>query len=362
MYYIYFNRDVMFKSLKKSNALIGIDFGSSAIKAIALSEGKGTFQIDAVAEIAVEKGLIVDHRFEDMVKLTEVIKQLRKNFPPSYKNVAVAVSGADVITKVISMKANLNDLELENQVEIEAENSIPFPLDEIFLDFEVITINANNPDLKDVLVSAARKETVLSQVDCIEDAGLRVKIVDIASHVLARSSELQFSSEDFDKGIAVVDIGAAQMTLNILHQGKVIFSRAKNHGGAVCTKMIADRYGLNLDEAEKVKVEGEWPLDCDIDVIAPFITMTVNHLRFDLRMFTNAPNNIGVAKIILTGGCQLLHGLAAQIQEELELETEIANPFLGFEYKNPSDKTLLHQFSAKYMMALGLALRGGGNV
>jgi len=350
----------MFKGLKKSNsnALIGIDFGSSAIKAIALSKRKGTFRIDAVAEIPVEKGLIVDHRFENIVKLTEVIKQLRKHFPASYQNVAIAVSGADVITKVIPMNANLNDLELENQVEIEAENSIPFPLDEIFLDFEVITTNAKNPDLKDVLVSAARKETVLSQVDCIEDAGLRVKVVDIAGHVLARAFELQFSSEDFDKGIAVVDIGAAQMNLNILHQGKVIFSRSKNHGGAVCTQMIADRYGLKLDEAEKVKVAREWPIDCDIDVIAPFIATTVNHLRFDLRMFTNAPKNIGVAKIMLTGGCQLLPGLVTQIQEQLDLETEIANPFLGFEYKNTSTKTLLHQFSAKYMMALGLALRG----
>jgi type IV pilus assembly protein PilM len=354
----------MFKGLKKSNssALIGIDFGSSAIKAIALTKGKGTFQIDAVAEIAVEKGFIVDHRFENIVKLTDVIKQLHKNFPASYQNIAIAVSGADVITKVIPMNTELNDLALEYQVEIEAENSIPFPLDEIFLDFEVIGINANNPDLKDVLVSAARKETVLSQVNCIEEAGLQVKIVDIASHALARACNLLFSNEDFDKGIAVVDIGASEMTLNILHQGQVIFSRTKNHGGAVCTQMIAERYGLKLDEAEKLKIEREWPLDCDIDVLAPFITMTVNHLRFDLRMFTNAPKNIGVAKIMLTGGCQLLPGLADQIQEQLALETEIANPFLEFEYKNPSDKSLLHQFSTKYMMALGLALRGQGNV
>ena len=126
--------------------------------------------------------------------------------------------------------------------------------------------------------------------------------------------------------------------------------------------MIADRYGLKLDEAEKIKVERDWPLDCDIDVIAPFITMTVNHLRFDLRMFTNAPKNIGVAKIMLTGGCQLLPGLSDQIQEQLDFETEIANPFLGFDYKNTLDKSLLHQFSTKYMMALGLALRGQGNV
>lgn len=354
----------MFKNLKKSNskALIGIDFGSSAIKAIALSKGKGTFQIDAVAEVSIEKGLIVDHRFEDVAKLTQLIKQLRKNFPASCQNVAIAVSGTDVITKIIPIHANLSELELETQVEIEAERSIPFPLDEIFLDFEIVSANAGNPELNDVLVSAARKETVLLQVDCVEDAGLKVKIVDVASHVLARASELQFSRADFDKGIAVIDIGASQMMLNILHEGNVIFSRSKNHGGAICTQMIAERYGLKYDEAEKIKVEQQWPAGCEIDVLAPFINMTVNHLRYDLRMFTNAPKNIAVDKIILTGGCQFLPGLAQQIKEQLELETEIANPFLGFEYKNASDKNLLHKFSAKYMMALGLALRGGGNV
>lgn len=350
----------MFESIKKrnSNALIGIDFGSNSIKALALSKDKGTFQIDAVAEMPIEKGLIVDNHFEDISKLTQVIKQIQKNFPASCKNAAIAVTGADVITKVIAMSADLTDLDLEAQVELEAENSIPFPLDEIFLDFEIIGPNANNNELNDVLVSAARKETVLSQVDCVEAAGLTTKVVDVASHALARACELVFLREDYDKGIAVLDIGASQMMLNILHQGQVIFSRSKNHGGAVCTQMMADHYGFKYNEAEKIKIENKWPVDCDVDVIAPFENMTVNHLRFDLRMFTNAPNNIKIEKLILTGGCQLLPGLVSQLSEELDLDVEVADPFLGFEYKNESDKNLLREVGVKYMIALGLALRG----
>lgn len=350
----------MLKKITKINqsALIGIDFGSSSIKALAMSKGKGTFRIDGVAEAAIAKGLIVDNHFEDITKLTQVIKQIRKNFPSSYKNAAIAVTGADVITKVIPMSADLNDLELEAQVEIEAENNIPFPLDEIFLDFEIVSPNANNKEVNDVLVSAARRETVLSQVDCVEAAGLKTKVVDVAGHALARACELVFMREDFDRGIAVIDIGSSQMMLNILHQGQVIFSRSKNHGGAVCTQMMSDHYGFKFDEAEKLKVEHSWPADCDVDVIAPFINMTVNHLRFDLRMFTNAPNNIQVEKVILTGGCQLLPDLVEQLSRELDLTVEVADPFLGFEYKNESDKTLLHEVGIKYMTALGLALRG----
>ena len=349
----------MFSGFKKnSNALIGIDFGSNSIKALAISKGKGTYQIDAVAEANIPKGLIVDSHFENIAKLTEVIKQLRKNFPASYKNVAMAVSGADVITKVVAMNASLNELELEAQVEMEAENNIPFPLDEIFIDFEVISPNAADKSLNDILLSAARKETVVAQVDCIEEAGLVAKVVDVASHAQARASEFLFDRADYEKGIAIVDIGASQMMLNIVHQGNVIFSRSKNHGGAVCTQMMSEHYSMKFDEAEKAKVEHQWPVDCDVDVIAPFINMTVNHLRFDLRMFTNAPNNIQVEKVILLGGCQLMPGLVSQLEEELDLDVEVANPFIGFEYKNESDKTLLHEVGSKYMMALGLALRG----
>ena len=350
----------MFKNIKmmKSHALIGIDFGSSSIKAIALSKTKGTFQIDAVAEAPIEKGLIVDNHFEDISKLTEVLKQIRKNFPTSYKNAAIAVTGADVITKIIPMNANMNELELEAQVEIEAENSIPFPIDEIFLDFEIVAPNANNKELNNILVSAARKETVLSQVDCVEAAGLKTKIVDVASHALTRACELVFMREDYDKGIAVIDIGASQTTLNIVYQDEVIFSRSKNHGGAICTQMIAEHYGFKFDEAEKIKIGDNWPADCDVDVVAPFINTTVNHLRFDLRMFTNAPNNINVEKLILTGGCQLLPELAKTLSEELAITVEAIDPFIGFEYKNDSDKDLLRKVGVKYMTALGLALRG----
>lgn len=349
----------MFLSIKKnSNALIGIDFGSNSIKAVAISKGKGTFRIDAVAESPIPKGLIVDNHFDDIDKLSQIIKKIRRNFPSSYKNVAMAVSGADVITKIITMSADFNELELESQIEMEAESSIPFPLDEIFLDFEIISPNAADDDLNDILLSAARKETVLAQVHCVEDAGLIPKIVDVASHAQARACELLFDREDYDKAIAIVDIGASQMVLNVVHEGNVIFSRSKNHGGNTCTQMMAEHYSMKFAEAEKAKVENDWPMDCEIDVIAPFINMTVNHLRFDLRMYTNVPKNIPVDKVILMGGCQLLPGLVTQLEEELDLKMQISTPFTGFEYKHASDKKLLLAQGAKYMMALGLALRG----
>jgi len=346
-----------FKKLGPSG-VIGIDVGSHSIKAIALTKGQGTYQIEAVAEGAVAKGLIVDNHLEDIDKITLIIKRLRKKFPKKFKNAAIAVMGSDVITKVMAIAADLNEVELAARVELEAETIIPFPLDEIFIDFEIIGPNLTDKSLNDILVSAARKERVLSQAQCVDESGLKTTIVDVASHALARASELVFAAEDYNHGIAIVDIGTSQMMLSILYQGNVIFTRNKNHGGEVCSQMIADRYGFSLQQAEQAKLDNDLPVDCNLDVIAPFVSMTVNHLRFDLRMFTNSPNKVDVTKLILTGGAVLMPELVLQLREELDFEVEVADPYLAFNFKNKKDKVLLTQSGSKYMMALGLALRG----
>lgn len=342
-----------------TSGLIGIDFGSSSIKAIALSKGQRTYHVDGIAEAPLMKGLIVDGRLEDVEKLTSVVKLLRKNFPSNYKNAAIAVTGADVITKVMKMSSSLGDLDLESRVEIEVENSIPFPLDEIFIDFEIIGTNEEDPLLNDLLVSAARKERVLTQAQCVDGSGLNTTIVDIASHASARAAGFVITPEFKSEGIAIVDIGASQMMLTILHQNNVIFTRAKNHGGAVCTQMISERYGVSIPEAERMKVENELPDGCDIDVITPFINTTINHLRVDLRMFTNSANKVDIKKVILTGGGSLMEPLVEKLKQDLEMDVEVdvAQPYLGFDFKNESDKNILKDLGPKYMMAIGLALR-----
>ena len=349
----------MFSFLKKSNAnaLIGIDFGSNCIKAIAITKRQGTYVINAVVEISIAKGLIVDGRFEDIPKLTAIIQQLRKSFPESYKNVAIAVNGVDVITKIIKVNADLEGLDLESQIEIEAEGSIPFPIDEVFLDFEVLGIS-NDPEFNDVLMSVARKENVISQVDCVEDAGLKTKVVDVASHAQARACDLVFESEDYDKGIVIIDVGASQIMLNVIHQGNIVFSRTKNYGGNACSELIAERYELEFAEAEKAKKANKLPDGCEENILPIFFRQVINHLSFDLRMFTNTPNNIKLDKILLTGGCQLLSGFSEKLEEALQIKVEVPDPFRAFEYDNVSDEKLLAEEGCKYILALGLALRG----
>ncbi|WP_094752672.1 type IV pilus assembly protein PilM [Psychromonas sp. CD1] len=358
----------MFFSIKKNkaNALIGLDFGSCSMKAILLSKHQGMLRIDASAEVPLDRNLIVDGHLEDIHQLSGAIKQLRKSLPRGYKKVAIAVTGTDVTSKILTINADLSGLDLESQIEMEAENSISFPLDEIFLDFEILEIDTDiDIDPKDIrfnqiLLSIARRETVMSRVNCVEDAGLTTQIVDVESHALTRACELLISKEEMVQGVAVIDIGASKMMLNILHKGQVIFSRSRNHGGAVCTQMFIDHYDLTFDEAEKMKIERNWAEDCLPEVISPFVKLTAKNAIFDLRMFSNTLNHIHISKVIFTGGCLLMPELVTQLGAELDIKIEVADPFHNIQFKRKKDKIQLQKNGTKYITALGLALRGVG--
>lgn len=351
---------VMFFGLIKTTSagLIGIDLGSYAIKAVAISNIRGIYQVDAVANMLLPKGLIVDNHLQDISKISLVIRQLQKKLPVDYSNAAIAVTGADVMTKVMSINSTLNDLELQSQVEIEVENDIPFPLDEVFFDFEMLAVNEDDDSLNNILVSTARKESVLSHVQCVDEAGFKTNIVDIASHALARSVNYLLPIDNQQQSIAVVDIGASQMMLNIIHQGDIIFSRSKSHGGDVFTQMLVDRYCISFQDAEKLKSNAEFPGGCDIELLAPFIDQTIHYLQADLHMFANAFNHLQVRKIIVVGAGGLLPGFLKRLNNELNMEVIKLQYSKKLRFKKQGDSELFEQVGSQYMMALGLALRG----
>ena len=340
-----------------SSGLIGIDLGAYAIKAIAISNARGIYQVDAVIEVLLPKGVIVDNHLQDISKITTALKQLKNKLPIHYSNVVIAVTGSDVMTKVMPINSTLNDVELENQIEIEVENIIPFPSDEVFIDFEVLGVNEDDAILNNVLVSTARKESVLTHVQCVDEAGFKTKIVDIASHALARAANFLLPVSDHEQSTAIIDIGTSHMLLNIIHQGNVIFSRNKNHGGEVCTQMIAERYGISLQEAEAMKQTCRFPEDGESDVLTPFIDQTIHYLHSELHMFASASNDIKVTRMIVAGAGGLLPGFLQRLESEINIEVIRFQCHSDLKFKNPNDCALLEQSGSKYMMALGLALR-----
>jgi len=350
----------MFNFFKKINstALLGLDCGSYSVKAVGMSKYKGELYIDEVVELPLNKGVIVDNNIKNSDKLTSVIKQIIEKFPSFYKKSAIAVTGTDVITKVVNVSAALSDHELKDQIEIDSENIIPFPLDEVFWDFEILKPDPDHLAFNHVLVSAARKDHVLLRVESVEAAGVEVSVVDIENHALIRACQKSLTAKELEHGIAIIDIGASHMSFNILFQSEIIFSRVKAHGGNICSQLFAERYDLDFFVAEKRKEDGDWPLNCVLEVIEPFINMTVEQLQLDLRMFVNDPNYIEVTKVILTGGCSLLPNLRQAIATSLAIDTEFCEAFSSLKCRKKETLLLLRKDSHKYMTALGLAMRG----
>ena len=334
--------------------LVGIDFGSQTIKAVTLSGRPGKLHLESVADIATPKGTLVDYQLQDIERVSQSLKTLKRLIPTHSDYAATAVTGSNVITKVIQIDARLSDKELESQVQLEAEQIIPFPLDEVSLDFEVLSTN-NSEERQDVLLSAARTESVNGRVSALAEAGIAVKVVDVGAHALGRAvvaclPELQES----ERPIGVIDIGASAMTFAALVKGEVIYSRLQNFGGDQYSQALSSFYGMTLDEAEQAKTKGTLPVDHELDVLMPHINSLLQQVRRNIQLFCSSSGYRDIAKLVLTGGGSLLPGLLVQVKEEVNCE--VLHPDLFALFGKPKGEAeLVH--GAKYMTAFGLALR-----
>ena len=341
--------------------LIAVDFGSSSIKAIAISGRSKHIKVEAFAELETPKGAIVDHQISDVQRLSEVIAVLAEQFPSKYKNSITAVAGSHVITKIIHMDAGLSDDDLETQIEVEAENLIPFPMDEISLDFEVLGPSADAEGQNNVLLSAARSDEIERRVDCLAESGIETTIVDVEAHALARAWGQQLPEDD-DKVYAAVDIGAHTMSFSAIQKGETIYFRHQNIGGEHYTQAIANYYGLPVEQAEEVKVTGQLPDNYDLDVLQPFVNNLLQNLRRNIQLFSSSSGMSKVDEVVLSGGCTLISGLVEQIESELQIPTKLAEPFAHCSVASGIKKSELIIQGPKYMIALGLALRSFGHV
>ncbi|MGI2261074.1 pilus assembly protein PilM [Shewanella sp. GXUN23E] len=355
----------MFAKLWKRQApqMVGIDIGSHDVKAMLLGQTADGFKVEGFASVPVKKGAVNDHDIRDSEAVVESLRQIARQLPKSVKCAAVAVSGSAVITKVIYMDASLSEAEMEAQIEIEADNLIPYSLDEVSIDFETLRLNSTDPSKVDVLLSACRTEIIDSRVDALDAIELEAKVVDVEGYALGRSAELiydQLPEGAKNKVIAMVDIGANITTFAVVDKGDTVFVREQAFGGEQFTQSILSFYGMSYEQAEKAKVDGELPRNYMFEVLAPFQTQLVQQIKRTLQIYCTSSDRDKVDYIVLCGGTSLLEGMANLLTNELGTLTVLANPFQGALHANESLKTKLGQDIGKYMVACGLALRSYG--
>lgn len=343
---------------KASKGVVGIDISSTSVKLIQLSEKNGKFKVEAYGVLPLAENDVMDKTIMQPENVGEVLERTYNLANPSLKQVAAAVPTISAITKIIEMDADMNDDEREVQIRMDAEQYIPYPLDEVSLDFEILKINDRNPNKVDVLLVATRTENIEKRVEVVELAGLKAKIVDVESYALERAYALLADSLPMGANlVGVLDIGHTQTTLTVLDRGKVIYSREQSFGGKQLTQEVQQRYGLSYAEAGFSKKERNLPDDYETEILYPFMDALAQQAARSLQFFFSSSQYSEIDHLLLAGGGANIHGLPKLLQDNLGYRVTVANPFLRMSYAPQVDVKKLENDASSLLVASGLALR-----
>lgn len=348
---------------KSSDAVLGVDISANSVKVMEIWSRRGKFQVEGYAVEPLAPDMVVD---KQILKIQEVGDALRRAVSRSGSRItqgAVAVSGSSVITKLISMPSGLSDLELESQVQVEAEQYLPFPLEEVNLDFEIIGPSLEGDDRLDILLAASRSDNVDSRVAALECAGLRAKLVDVEVFALENAVALMLEGGAplaDDAVIAVADLGGATTTFSVMEGLRTIFTREENFGGYQLTESIQQHFGMSFDEAEMGKRQGLLSKNYDNyeeDVLNPFKDSVAEQVSRARRLFLSSTNVSSVDLLVLSGGTSSIPGLADYLGNKLNLQTMLANPFADMQSGGRVSPEELKKDAPSLMVSCGLALR-----
>lgn len=345
----------------KAPPLIGLDIGSSSIKIVELSEaGKGTLRLERYAIEPLPRGAVVDGNVDKIDVVAEAVRRAWRRAGGKIKNVSMGLPASAVITKRIALPANLREEELEMQVESEANQYIPFALDEVSLDFQVMGAIPNAPDDVEVLIAASRKERVEDRVAVAQAAGLKPVVVDVESYA-ARSAIERLIEQLPNSGeglvIAVFYVGANTTSVTVMHDGEAIYEREQPFGGQQLTGDISRTYGIPAEEAEQKKRSGDLPADYEAAVLRPFLdTATIEITRALQFFFTSTPYS-RVDQIMLAGGSAVLSGLPEALMERSQVPASVISPFKGMEISSNIREKQLRLDAPALLTPCGLAMR-----
>ena len=339
--------------------MIGLDISSSAVKLIELSRSGDGYKVEAYRVLPLPPNTVIEKNIADIDALAEAIQTTVKRSGTKLKDTVVAVSDSSVITKEIELPAGLTDLQMEMQIESEADQYIPYPMEEVAFDFDVIGPVENNPDLVRVLLAACRQENVEHRRQALEMAGLQPKVIDVEGFAIERAYKLLEGQVDQvgDQVVAIADIGATMFSFTVLVDGKTIYTREQLFGGKQLTEEIQRRYGLSWDEAGEAKRKGGLQEDYETEVLAPFKEALIQHITRSLQFFYSSSHFNYVDQLFLAGGVCALEGLIDEVEQTIGLPTVVANPLLNMQISKSINASALANDAPALLLAIGLAMR-----
>ncbi len=341
--------------------LIGLDISSSSVKMVELAgDDKGGYRVERYAIEPLPRDSVVDGKVVNIEAISDSIIRAWKRMGATTKYVAMALPAAAVITKKIILPANLREQEMELQVESEANQYIPFALEEVNLDFQVVGPAPSSPDEVEVLIAASRKEMVEDRVACAEAAGLKPLVMDVETYAAQAAFELveqQFPDGGRDQIIALVDIGANVTNVTVMRNDQPIYTREQAFGGGLLTQDIMRAYGMSTEEAEIAKRSGSLPDNYQAEILGPFSENLAQEVARAMQFFFSSSQFTQVDHVVLSGGCAVIPGIQEAVFEHTQINTVVGNSFARMTTASRVRAKNLEADAPSLIVACGLALR-----
>jgi len=345
----------------KNPPLVGLDISTSGVKLVELTQvGKGELSLERFASESLPRGAVVDGNIENIDQVSEAVRRVWKKSGTRAKHVALGMPPASVITKKIILPGGMTEDELELQVETEASQYIPFALDEVSLDFDVVGPVANSPEDVEVLLAATRKEKVEDRVAVAEAAGLTPMVMDIESY--AARAAIDRIIAQLPKGgqgqiVGLFQIGAQVTHVSVLMDGQTIYEREQPFGGNQLTQDIVRAYGLSYEEAETKKRAGELPEGYERELLEPFLDNVALEVTRAIQFFFTSTPYTRIDQIFLAGGCAIIPGLVEIVADRTKISASVISPFKGMQLAASVREKQLRIEAPAFLVACGLAMR-----
>lgn len=352
---------------KRSDTLIGVDIGATAIKLVELSRSRSGYELASFAAVPLPRGAVSENSVVDSAAVSAALVEAVRTAKPSTRNVAVALFSNSVIIKTITIPA-MSELELEGQIEIEAYDHIPYDINEVFIDFYIQGMNYEEPELMDVVLVACKRDLVESYKALLSGAGLVPKCIDCSLFAVENGSEVaglcapkknnqlpRLPDEGADV-YALVNISATIMSVNVLINGRMAFIREQFYGGKKLTEEIEKYHGIDYQAAEELKLRDFATVHPD--ALKKFYLGLSSELVRSIDLYSAGKPDFLVQKVFITGGCALIPGIVDELEQSLGIECEILNPFDHIKIpKKKFDMDYLRKIGPMLMVPIGLAMR-----
>ncbi|RKD85500.1 type IV pilus assembly protein PilM [Kushneria marisflavi] len=343
---------------RATQGLIGVDITSATVKLLELERQGDHWRVASWAVRPLVDRAVVERRIRDMDQVVMALSRAMDHAGPRARRAVVALPTGAVITKVLSMPVSFDDDDITQRIAMESDKHIPFPFNEVTLDFQRLGVNARYNDQQDILLVACRRQDMQLLTDVLEQVGLEPAVVDVEMFAMERATRYLLSAIPHhpDRGSALIDIGASMTAFNIVHRGRIVHTRDNVMGGRQLTDEIRQHYRLTFEEAGRAKKAGDLP-EYRSRILHPFRESLVQQIMRSLKLYYTTAGACEIEHLILAGGSSVIEGLAERLTEESRLEVISANPFASMRIGNGIDHVKLSLDAPAMMTACGLAMR-----